>query len=955
MRFSVIGPVTVSGDGGDLPLGGPRQRAVLAVLLVRPGRAWTADALAEQVWGDDGPGAAPSLYTHVSALRHVIGAERLPHGPTGYRLELQADDVVDSLVLEAGVASARTEATDLRDLAGRLGTALSGWTARPYAGLEDVPVLAQEATRLTELRDGAEMDRLDALLRSGDDPPVAAARALRDERPLDERAWSLFVRALHRAGRRAEALAALRELRGTLREELGLDPSPLISRLEEQVLVEDPSLDAAPAEPVGLPRYLTSFVGRADDLRAVALALEESRLVTLTGPGGVGKTRLAVELALARSARHPDGTWFLDLNQVDSGEQVGQRLAALVGAPAAAQDPLADVRAALDGKRALLVVDNAEQVRGAVRDVVTDLLTRSAQLTVLVTSRVALGCDGERVVPLAGLPVGQGPERGEAETLFAARCRDRGAETDDEVAAVRALCTQLDGLPLGLEIAAGRRIVATPEEMVDLLSHRLSALTGEDAARETHRSIEAAIGWSHDLLDPADREAFAALGVFDGPFSLAAAAEVVGARDASQALAVLRRCVEASVVTASSDGGVTMFRLLRTLRTYARERLTEHGRYDAAAERHDRHYVARAEALADEFLGRGRVAATAQVLAELAEYRAAWQRLLPVDPVRLLPVGWAVGHVWMFEGRLAEGQARLTELVDATAAERSVARADLLMITSWVLIVRNATARARRLAEEGLALYRECGTPQRVAYGLARAGHLALATGDGEGAMAHLTESLALCERSGFEDGKAWPLVLVAQARRWGGDPSPEVREMILDARRRFAELGETYGQTHADMLLGGFTELGPDERLRFATEMVELSERPGGENLMRPIALHNLAYVVAEVGEQDRASGLNHAAVRASTSTGATMVLGMSLLQAAHLARERDDLEGAATLLGAGLAHFAMAVAPFQQRLLRPIREEGPRRLGRARFDELVRIGAGMSADEAARYALAR
>jgi hypothetical protein len=177
---------------------------------------------------------------------------------------------------------------------------------------------------------------------------------------------------------------------------------------------------------------------------------------------------------------------------------------------------------------------------------------------------------------------------------------------------------------------------------------------------------------------------------------------------------------------------------------------------------------------------------------------------------------------------------------------------------------------------------------------------------------------------------------------------------MLLDARRRFEVLGETYGQIHADMLLGGFAELAVPEQLRFATEMVELSERPGGENVMRPIALHNLAYAVAHGGDPVRAEGLNRAAVRSSMATGASIVLGMCLLQAASFSHEAGDWERASTLLGAGLGHFAMKVAPFQEASLAGIRRDGPAQLGADRYDELVRIGRAMSAQEAVAYALA-
>jgi predicted ATPase/DNA-binding SARP family transcriptional activator len=949
----VLGPVTAHDGGSEVALGGPRQRAVLALLLVNPGKAWTADALADQIWGDQGRAATGSLYTYVSNLRHALGAHRLARGPFGYRLDLEPDDWVDAVAVEALIAEGRA-AADPAQIAAALADALALWTGQPYEGLEEVPALVEEATRLIELRAGAELDRMDAVLRAGGPPPVDAASALRDQRPWDERAWALLVRALYRADRQAEALEALREVGRRLREELGVDPSPALSRLEEQVLLHDPALDPAPAVPRTLPARLSTFVGRSRERRIVRAALGKSRLVSITGPGGAGKTRLAVEVADETASAHPDGVWFADLSAVADPDRVAPEVAAAVRAPLSGADPVAAAGRVLAGKRALLLIDNAEQVLDAVRAVVIELLPVADHTSILVTSRVALGCEGEHLIRLQGLHVGTPGAPGEAEQLFATRCRERGVEVDAADSTVRRLCDSLDGLPLALELAAGQRAVATPAEMVGLLTDRQSVLADADRQREIHRSIDAAITWSYELLSAQERAQFAALGIFEGPFTRAAASAVLEIDDQAVALAALRPCVSASLVTSEAAGDTTVFRLLRTMRTFARERLDEEGRLADVSARHDEHYVQQTRALSGEFFGRGRVPATRAVLIELAEYAAAWDRICTVAPELLLPMAWALGNVWMFEGRLAEGEARLMALLDATRNDRSVARGDALMITCWVLFFRNRTPRARELAEEGLALYRDCGDPVRIAYGLARAGHVAFALGDGETAMAHLTESLELCRRIGYEDGMAWPLVLIAQARRWGGDPSVEVREMMLDARRRFELLGETYGQIHADMLLGAFAEFAVEEKLHFATEMVELSQRPGGENVMRPIALHNLAHAVWEDGDRVRAVGLNHAAVRSSITTGASIVLGMCLLQAAGFSHEAGDLVRAVTLLGAGLGHFEMRLAPFQEESLTPIRRDGRDRLGPERYEELLRIGRAMSMQEAAAHAVA-
>ncbi len=195
--------------------------------------------------------------------------------------------------------------------------------------------------------------------------------------------------------------------------------------------------------------------------------------------------------------------------------------------------------------------------------------------------------------------------------------------------------------------------------------------------------------------------------------------------------------------------------------------------------------------------------------------------------------------------------------------------------------------------------------------------------------------------------------MLIAQARRWSGDPDPEIREQFLEARRRFIEMGESYGQIHADMILTTFTEFAIEERIRFATEMVDLAQRQGGERLMRPIAFHNLAYPTWELGERERALGLNRIAILSAISTGATIDLGLGLLQAAMFASGLGEPERAAMMFGAGTTHFGMQLAPFQQTLLAPAVDLTKAEIGDDRYDELHRIGTAMAVDEAADFAL--
>ena len=333
MQFSVLGPLEVTDGPASPPLGGPRQRSVLALLLHGTGGTVHADRLVTEIWGDQPPdGARDSLYTYVSKLRGILGRDRIVRSDGGYRFERSADDVVvadefDSLLTEAH----RIVGSDPEAALALIEQALSWWRGRPYEGLEDLPSISPEAARMEELRIRAIEDRIEAELDTGGTPEVGGVEMLTAEHPYRERLWELLARVLYRAGRQADALRALDRLRRSLAEDLGLDPSPAVVRLEERILLHDPSLDAGAAPRTNLPTPVSSFVGRTADLDRLERLVGEHRLVTVIGPGGAGKTRLAIEAARRVAGRFPDGVWFVDLAPVGSGDGVGGAVASVLG------------------------------------------------------------------------------------------------------------------------------------------------------------------------------------------------------------------------------------------------------------------------------------------------------------------------------------------------------------------------------------------------------------------------------------------------------------------------------------------------------------------------------------------------------------------------------------------------------------------------------------------------
>ena len=961
MEFVALGPVGAVDGDQPVQLGSPKHRAIMGVLLARVNHPVPIDVITTEIWGDGADNrTVASLYTHISNLRGAIGKDRIVSDAGGYALTLHDGDVVDIGEFENAIIEARRHAgIDPLAASGALERGLVLWRGRPFEGLEDIPMLASEVTRLGELHTTAQMDRFEAMLQTDSAPLVSDVEELCGRHPLDERSWELLMRTLYRAGRHAEALRTFTKVRDLFGEELGIEPSPALARLEEQILLHDPALAVAEAEPpANLPLYLTSFIGRKDEMRRLPDALGASRLVTILGPGGAGKTRLAAEIATALRGRFPDGVWLVDFAQITDASRIGSTIGETIGLAGGTGETVDEVAQSFRGRRSLLVLDNCEHVVNGLRDVVGALLRSASGLVILATSRRPLNITGEQRFLLEGLStesVDDAP--GDAVLLFAERATAAGSRVDlltDGGDAVATVCRKLDGMPLALELAAAHSDTLSPAEIAELLTHRFALLVDDRLDRDIHRSLEATVGWSYGLLEAGQRLAFDTLGVFEGPFTADAARAVLCLENKAASLQMLENLLAVSLIRVEShEEGVTTYRLLETLRAYARDRLREGGRWQKVVDLHGSYYRSVCERLHLEFFGAGRASATALIETELAEYLAIWDRGMEDDPVLVLPLAWPLGNYWMFDGVLQEGMVRLEELLEATNSEVSLDRADALIMASWVAVFRNRFNDAIRWTADAIQTYREENEDMRLAYGLARSGHWAFVGGEGESAIAMLSESLDICERIDFGDGRAWPTVLIAQARRWSGDESPEVPEMLLDARRRFVEMGEPYGHLHADMVLSTISEFPVSERIRIAEEMVAIARNQGGENTARPTAFHSLAFATWHDGERERAEGLNRICVRSALATGNTITLGLGLMQAGIFAAERGHGERSARLLGAGSKHFAMAVAPFMRETLDPAEEQARKAIGDDQFDELYRIGAAMGPDEAAAYAV--
>lgn len=647
MRFGILGGLDLrTDDGTALDPGGPRPRALLTLLLLDVAHGVSVRRLTDGLYGAEPPaGAANALQSQVSRLRRRLA----PHAeieatPAGYRLAVPPD-AVDAHRFEtlARQGRAALAAGDHRGAAARLREALGLWRG---PALPDLPDAQAERTRLDELRLAALQDRTDADLALGGGPElVPELRASLTAHPLSERLYGQLMRALHAAGRPAEALTVYEEARRTLADELGADPSPDLAALHQELL------RGGPVRP-SVPLQLTRFVGREDELARISGALATARLVTLTGPGGAGKTRLAIEAARTRA-----DVCFVDLAPLTEGSRVPYAVLAALGVREGFRTPAGDgtdrLLAALQEREALLVLDNCEHLVDDAARLSALLLATCPGVRVLATGRESLGITGEVLVPVP--PLAADP----AVRLFLDRARLVRPGFEGH-ARVPDICAALDGLPLAIELAAARLRTLTPDELADRLDDRFRLLSrGDRSKAPRHRTLRAVVEWSWDLLDEEERELARRLTVFSGGATLDAVEAVCGPAHPEDLLASL---VEKSLVEAS--GG--RYRMLETIRAFAAgQRTGEADLRDA----HAGHFLRLAERAEPCLRGAGQVPWLARLDTEHDNLHTALSHLIATDPPAALRMTAALTWFRRLRGLHGEQVAQAHALLAAVGDE----------------------------------------------------------------------------------------------------------------------------------------------------------------------------------------------------------------------------------------------------------------------------------------------
>ena len=757
MQFRLFGEVAAIGANGDVDLGNGRPTAVLSLLLLEAGHVIPVDRLVEELWGEDSTeGSIHAVRVYVSRLRSMLTEAGIEDSLVvarsgGYMADV-ARPLVDVLRFEDLTAGANSgnsrSASDLEQ-------ALDLWAADPLAGFPYDEFAIRARRRLTEMRlDAAEQWADLALDLDRSQDVVAYLTPLLQEQQFRERLWAYLAIALYRQQRQTEALRAIQTARSALLE-VGLEVGPGLAELESKILLHDRNLRPQPDPAHNLPSPVDTFIGRGRELSTVSKTLRATRLATLVGAGGTGKTRLALETAWHLLDSYDKRVWLVDLAAVDSPEAVPETaVESLRIGPWSDKAPVESVAAAIGDREALLVIDNCEHVIDAAASLIEQLLRRCRDLRVLATSRQPLRIAGETVVNVPSLPVPPSADPDtdmsyfDATALFVDRAERANPDFDlasTDRASIVETVRMLDGIPLAIEMAA----VMTRSVPVSVIAGQLEDMfasigVGSRTALPRHRTLEAALDWSLDLLGADERNLFVKLGALRASFGVETAAALAGTEDTGRTEHLLVRLAEKSLIVSTVDME-PRFRLLEPVRQYAAMRLRESDAADAVEDRRN-----------DFFFSLAMEAGEGERRFEDPHWRRRFGRerpnlLLSVESLlnrgeanRAAAMTDVIARYWLELGLYDEGKRLVRSVLDPKHEAGPSVRLPLVVGGTWLAVHQGDYDTAEEWSTEAITLADQEGATGQKASALNALGSLAAERGNMRLAASRLRQAQSL-------------------------------------------------------------------------------------------------------------------------------------------------------------------------------------------------------------------
>jgi predicted ATPase/DNA-binding SARP family transcriptional activator len=980
--ITMLGPLQVTVDRAAVQIGAAKERALLAWLALRGSGGCTVSELVDVLWGEDPPRSArKAIQTYVSNLRRVLPAGLIVTTPVGYVLNVPGEGV-DATRFEGLTEQGRhlLEAGNAAPAAQVLREALGLWRGTEVSDISDFPIGLAAASRLEELRRSAEEDLADARLELGEhEALVGDLQASVAAEPLRERRWAQLMVALYRGGRQADALRAYRRLEAYLLEELGIDPSAELASLERAILEQRPELsyvDRRATLPIhattrggvsrssGLPSFISSFVGRGSEVEAIRLLLAAHRLVTLTGSGGSGKTRLAV--AVARElAREGSAASFVGLESVEDARYVPAAFGEALGMPnphaASAEAVVAFASSGMSGATHLLVVDNVEHVLEATTPLIADLLRSCENVQILATSREQLEVVGERVFLVPGLSVpapdidrgASGGLQTESVALFLERAQMNEASLDQGgLQMVTRICRAVDGIPLAIELAASAGSTVPLIELERRLGAYLKAGGERRGSAARHRTLAATMQWSFSSLDDLERRTLVALTVFAGSFSLDAARAVAGSESDDVAPALARLVRKSLVAPLGGPTGIERYQLLSVVRELAAEHLGTEDLLSSARRAHAAYFVAVAEDADRDVHGPHAPRRLQQVSAELMDLRAALRYSIAEGDLetgaRLAgALRWFFGRLCLIE----ESQKWIGEVLGRRDELNAQLRVRVLIAAGTLAFTTGRLQGAPQLTDEAIREAEALGDESELATALSVRGTILAYTGHPSEALEAFAKAQPICRRIGDHYGLGWVLTETAVVMRRSGDLD-NAKACLQEALDEFAGMSDVHSMIMPTLHLGLVAQqMGNlDDAQDSCREAVQLSRQISDRQLLH-LSLCCAARVAIDRGDDDE--GLMHIATALTELADAENVLALAIgieglaIIAAHRGCYRESV----TFWAFGDAtrtRSLLALSPDREEERMHSLAESKEALGVEIFDVAWQAGSRLARDDA-------